>query len=635
MKSISKLFGISVALLGMLVACESNPSGELPSSDLVTPSSETSINVDESSSSSSSSVHVHNYGDLIPEVLPSYFYDGEKAHYHCVECDKYFDENKQEVTKESLKLERAGDSIAIALNNVQKGLLTLTEKDETHAVWVLNDIGANKNDVVSLTKPGDVTYKYAFFGNGNLDENNKILTAGNVDFNLVATPNGFMLDVSGYKYEGIVVKINDTEYPMNQVSYYDNDKQTYIYGYHNFAEGDKMVVIDNINNITYDYDDIEDDTKWNVFDFHKNSSNEFVFDKTGRYGIEFDRGGDKKISVTKTFGPNNGEAFQVAFDSERTAINMEKTTYAPTSDEYKESSWYINHEKVNNADDIRGAIANGLDLYLSTVTFETNEKFNIKNVTANKAISSEHLVAVYADDNVLTLDGDFIKILKGGKYEISYLPCQDAISVYAYSGPQADAYVYSGGNFIPVEINNDIIEYNNFHADQYDTISFTDGSYNGIEFTLATGYDATVFYASTSSGMTVLMIFKAGTFSVSLDLSTHVLTVTIIELDGQGQQEVAPKYLSGKGGLFKTLTDNPENNNEVYATGVSVTGAEDGFYIAFYDTDMNSISDITLDADSATYGSVMISTMIYITQNGTYNVYIQKTSHVVRLVKTA
>ena len=52
--------------------------------------------------------HKHNYGALIPEVEPTCVEDGVAAHYHCQECDKYFDTNKKEVTRESLTIQKLG-----------------------------------------------------------------------------------------------------------------------------------------------------------------------------------------------------------------------------------------------------------------------------------------------------------------------------------------------------------------------------------------------------------------------------------------------------------------------------------------------------------------------------------------------
>lgn len=609
------------------------------SSNSSSSSSSTSSSASSSSSSSSSSIHTHVYGNLIEEVLPSYFYDGKKSHYYCSECHQYFDVNKNPVTEESLKLPRSSDDVAISINSVEKGTFTLLEKSAGFVTWEYKNLSVAVDDVITLTKPGDPTYRYQYFGNGNVDEDGKVLTAGTVNLDLSATPNGFGLQVSGYKYPGLVVKVNDDEYPLTKVSYYEDNKETYVYGYHYFNIGDKMTVVDNINNIVYDYEDLENDTKWNKFDFHKGTNNEIVFDYQARFGVEFDRGGDKLISLTKTFAPNDGNAFQVNYSSDKAAVDLEKMTIGETHEMFEQLSWYLNHESVINNSDMKEYVnTHGYSAFYTSINFAKDEMFNLNNVTKNSVIKGEHLASIYADslDGLVTISGDYIKLLKDASVTVFYAPFCDTISLYfSNSSSGSDAYVMYGGDFIPVSINNDIIEYNNFHADQYDSISFADASYKGIEFTLAPGYDSSVCFASTSSGTTVLMFFKAGTFSVSLNLSTHVLTVTIVELDGPAQTG-APKYLSGKGGLYKTLVDNPEDANEVYATGVNVTGtSSDTFYIAFYDEGYNSIEDLTCDATSSTYGSVMLGKMFYFNQDGSFNVYIHKTSHVMRLVKTA
>ena len=46
----------------------------------------------------------HEYGDLIPETPASCETDGQKAHYQCSVCNKYFDKNKEEVSLSALVL---------------------------------------------------------------------------------------------------------------------------------------------------------------------------------------------------------------------------------------------------------------------------------------------------------------------------------------------------------------------------------------------------------------------------------------------------------------------------------------------------------------------------------------------------
>ena len=659
MKKTRLLVFASLILTMGLVACGGGNSSPQPSSAPISSSAESSSSSSSiapstssestssssqpssSSSQSSSSIHTHVYGNLIEGYLPSYAYDGMKDHYYCAECGQYFDVNKNPVSEESLKLPKYDGSLAISVNDVEKGTFTMLEQQEyvTFVSWEYKNLTVEVDDVLTLTKPGDATYQYKYFGDGNVDQNGKILTAGTVDLLLMGNANGFHMEVSGYKYQGLVVKVNENEYPLTKVTYYEDNKETYIYGYHYFNVGDKMTVVDNVNNIVYDFDDLENDTKWNTFDFHKGTNNEIVFDYQARFGVEFDRGGDKLISLTKAFSPNDGSKFQVNYSSDKAAVDLKMANFDYTHEAQDVLSWYLTNDAViNNSDMVEYVNAHGYNLYTANITFSKNEMFNLKNVTKDSIIKGEHLVSIYGEslDNLVTISGDYIKVLKDALIFVAYVPFCDSISLYFSSSSGAsDAYIYLNGNFVPVEINNNVITYNNFHAEQYDTISFVDSNYNGIEFTLASGYDASVLYASTTSGTTVLMFFKAGTFSVSLDLSTHILTVTIVELDGAAQTGT-PAYLSGKGGLYKTLVDNPENADEVYATSIAVSGtSSDTFYIAFYDGDFNSIADISLDSDSAAYGTVMIGALIYFSQDGTYNVYIHKTAHIVRLVKTA
>ena len=61
------------------------------------------------------------------------------------------------------------------------------------------------------------------------------------------------------------------------------------------------MVIDNENDITYDYDDLDDDYLWNKWDFHRGDDGEFVMDYSARYGIEFDdEGGDDALDIDVT-----------------------------------------------------------------------------------------------------------------------------------------------------------------------------------------------------------------------------------------------------------------------------------------------------------------------------------------------
>ena len=55
--------------------------------------------------SSGAGEHVHDYGELIPEVAATCTTEGTEAHYYCEGCHKYFDAKKNEVSLDDLKID--------------------------------------------------------------------------------------------------------------------------------------------------------------------------------------------------------------------------------------------------------------------------------------------------------------------------------------------------------------------------------------------------------------------------------------------------------------------------------------------------------------------------------------------------
>ena len=548
MKNFKKILACSLALLlGTISACNetSTSSKEVTSSkeettqqqsspvDLsvstpssVAPVSTTSSITSTSTTSSTTSVHVHNYGTLNPGYLPSYFYDGMKPYYYCEECQQYFDENKNPTTRDALVLPHATDDIALVLDGtIEKDHFVLVEKNDESVRWILENRGLSQLSVLSIAKPGDVSYKYAFFRGDNIDENNRITIDGRVNIHLIATPNGFQLSVE--EHNPLVVKVNNTEYPLTKVTYLDNTK-TYIYGYHNFAIGDKMTVVNKDTNEVFDYDDIDDGSKWNKYDFHKGTNGEFVFDKSGRYGIEFSHGGDKKISVTKVFAPASEGTYNIDFTGERADEEMTAMKVSNDDPELETMKWYITHEAVINADDIKEYVnTNDFYFYYSIVSLYANDEFSIKEITGNRVVNADHLTGVYSTrEDVVTISNGNIKILKEGMYEIGYVSSCDSILIYEISQNTGDVVALVDGETItlPKDSNGNVTY--TFKANTYSTVTFigTDSTY--LPFTLAENYDPTIVSSYSYSGVQILMILKACTMTFVYNLNTHVLTLS-------------------------------------------------------------------------------------------------------------
>lgn len=593
-----------------------------PSSSTSSSSASTSSQASTSSSSSSTSSHTHNYGTLNAGYLPSYFFDGKKPYYYCIECGQYFDENKNPTTEEALKLPRATDNIAFLVDGNEKDTFELVEKTESAVSWKITNRGIEKNSVLGIAKPGDPTYKYGFFAGNNVDENNKPTIEGRLDIFLVATPNGFQLSVQ--EHNSLVVKVNNTEYPMNHVTYLDGTTKTYIYGYHNFSIGDKMTVVDKDNNITYGFSNIASDTAWNKYDFHEGTNNEFVFDKAGRYGIEFGRGGEEEISVTKVFAPANEGTFKIDFVGERADEELTAMKINENDPDLADMKWYITHEAVINADDIKEYVnTHDFYFYYSLTGLEANEEFTIQELTGNRTITAEHLTSVFSNrEDVLTLDGDKIKILKDGTYEVGYVANCDSILIYEVAQGVGDVIAMIGGETTSLKKDaNGNVSYT-FHSNAYGSLAFLDLNGNPLPLTLDKQYDSSIIYSTTTSGVSMVMFLKAGTYSFTYNVTTGVLSLEWT-LDDAPLGDNYYYYLSVLGALSgnanRTLSMTVTNGK---ATVKNVALSVNDLVVvqAMESTTYQSTTYGTLSSDSTPDAFTTFSSYIQVLVAGNYDV---------------
>lgn len=617
---ISKLLLSTLFAFGLLMtACGSNETPKENSSS--------------GNTESSSIEHQHRFSELHEELAPTFLYEGHIAYYECLECHKYFDINYQEV--DSIVIPKLSNEIVLLVNEQNKGDFTITTLEENTIVWDINNINLSKDDVISLASKADNTVTYSYFPNTNtnITEEFKVHNdADNATINVTYTLNGLYVSISGFEYDGVVIKINDTEYPMNQVTYREEDKQTYIYGYAYIKQNDIVTVIDKDNDIIYDYDDLENDTLWNTFDFHKGDNDEIIFDYQARYGFEFDRGGDKKISIVKTFAPNATNKTAISFEAEKDNVEMVDNNIPQTDPSYDETLWYIKHEAVINSEDIVSYIqTNGLHIYSAHITLEINEKFNIADITNSSVIKGDHLVSLYC--NTVTgnfaIEGDYIKSLKGGAYDVVYMPSCSSIVIYESATTGADAYLMVNGESKPLnkDINN-VVTYENLEVKKNDYIVFADSAYNTLTITLSNTIDASICHKMDVSNMTMVYFDKAGTFTLHLDLTSLVLSIDVIE--------IAPVAMTGGRIYFskagnKNLVQNPDNSDELCVKDVQISDISG--YAVIYDQDSNMITP-TLSSGSEQYAVFPSSTpLFYITQTGTFDFYINKTTHVLRIEK--
>ena len=580
----------------------------------------------------------HEYGSMYWGKSPSFWEDGNIEYYFCNVCGKYFDKDFNEV--ENVILPKMSTNISICVNGVATPL-EIVEENESQIIWTLDNLDVTKGDVITICETDNPSVTYNYFAEGNVNKDGIILTtAENVSVQAMGTPNGIMLFIDGYQYEGIVIEINDTQYPMASVNYQDGTS-TYIYGYVYLNKGDEFVIIDNENDITYDYDDLDEHYLWNKWDFHRGDDGEFVIDYSARYGIEFDDDGNKKIYVDKVFAPVEGDSFEIVFeDKSMESIFLSEMNVTSDDEAYEKILWELSHEEVMNKDDIVSYInEHGMYVYTDTIYLEAGVKFNLRNVTLDSVIGFDKLTDVYTSSENFTKDGDYIKILTSGYYMISYVPCFDSFMLRdSYVDETADLFMYLDGEFIPLMINEDnTVTYEGLVVDQYTNITFVSNDYlKYYSVTLDSSVDSSIASIIESDGMSIVFFNKAGTYDLTYNVETGVLKIFDQNPEEPGTSVEYMYFLSvvnsSSGNQTLYFTRTPDENKEVVikdATldancyiavgGVAVDGSgSTENYGALSDTD-SSIA--------TSYGS-----LILVKKSGKYDVYFNTETKTARLV---
>ncbi|MBR7136117.1 MAG: hypothetical protein IKD14_03225, partial [Clostridia bacterium] len=102
--------------------------------------------------------HTHEYGELIPAVSATCEEDGMIAHYHCESCDKYFDENKNEITDLAIK------ALGHKYSNLIAEVPATCEHEGVKAHYTCEScdkyFDENKNEITDLVIPAINAHKY-------------------------------------------------------------------------------------------------------------------------------------------------------------------------------------------------------------------------------------------------------------------------------------------------------------------------------------------------------------------------------------------------------------------------------------------------------------------------------------------
>lgn len=368
----------------------------------------------------------HQWGSLQPSVSADFFETGTVAHYQCADCGAFSDEHKNEV--ETVTTEKLSPDLFICVNG-EPTALALAEQEAGHITWTLENLAVSRDDVITLKDAAGHEYPFTASSGGNLDDQGRVLnTTTQASAAVIAIPQGMTLTLENLEHPGIVAQINGETHPMYTSP--ADDGSLYLYGYAQLHTGDRFTVIDNVNDIIYDFDDLADTLCWNTTDFHRGETGEFVMDRDGRYMLEFSRR-ENRIFITKAFAPTADRAYQLHFGMDgETHTALEDTLLTPDSPQYAEYIRYVNDTHTENASDIAGYITeNGLHVHSAALYLEAGTRFFIENTAASLVITGDHLTQVLGAADCFQISGQYIEITQSGTYHIRYLPSHGSISL--------------------------------------------------------------------------------------------------------------------------------------------------------------------------------------------------------------
>ncbi len=367
----------------------------------------------------------HNWGPLQQAVPASFFQCGSIAHYECSDCGVYLDENRNSV--DTVAVPESAAELFLCINDNPSPLM-LVNQDASHILWSLEDLCVTKGDVVTIQDAAGHEYAYTFSSEDNLDISGKIRNSTKkARVSLTATPSGLTLSMRNEEYPGIVIEINGQQYPMRPVPDQNADT-TYLYGYEPLQSGDRFTVVDNPNDVTYDYDDLAEHLEWNVYDYHRGENGEFVMDYDARYAVELCK---DEIHITKVLAPTVGDSYQIHFeDDQQKDVTMEDMRLTTDSLLFDEFAWFAADEYTDNHSDITDYLGqNGLHSYCASSFLEAGTQFYIENTRTSERITGDHLTAVYGAADCIRLHGQWIEITQSGIYHIRYVPSHGSISL--------------------------------------------------------------------------------------------------------------------------------------------------------------------------------------------------------------
>ncbi len=561
--------------------------------------------------------HQHYY-DRVDHKAPSYINDGNIEYYYCCFCDKYFDEEYNEISKEDTVIPKLSTDLYLYVNGESKGIFSFS-KDNYYLNWEMANVRLKANDEISLVFADDPTntYSYTIVEDSNLTEEGKVFD--DVDnATIKITQYGY------YKYT-LKMYVSGAVYTYKYLNYADNPTAN--------ADENGIVKFNNVRAF-----------KEATCGFVKQCANWYA--KRIEYEIGADSDPDLFYLPEKTEEYryyhcyfNKSGYYNITIDTKTNEMNYE--FIAEPKLEFKDGAMsYVTTDGRNIVHFVypdRGMISE--DFYAT----EGHNVFSLYNSSSSS----------YCNDSVITILEDSKKYIKFNnqtnkyefleygqyKLEVDLFTAEMSVTKIADATPDYKLYIRNFDKYdLEATEDENILKINKvLYVGQYFWIANTKNEGTRL-YKLAEASDSDYVIVQDR-----LIVRKAGLYNLYFNTSELKLDIELVR-ELSEDEILIPSYA-----YYKTYDEprrtsstpkvnfevNPDDENELCLLNIKVWDCfgnshrvdmyAEG-YIIIGDTKLaESYSFVKLSTWFDNYGSLVFD------HAGTYNIYINKTTHVVRV----
>ncbi len=586
--------------------------------------------------------HVHDYY-LCLENKPTFFKDGHITYYYCYDCRKYFDEDFNEISEESTIIPKLSRNLVLNVNGEKRAEFTVQGDSDESLTAELTGISLKKDDLITFTtndKLGAQVICYPEAIYTDADNNFSLLRNGKVHNDVDAAT----ITIRGDRFGQLGIYISGVKYDI----YYRHSVGSAI----NMVEPDSNGVISLKQFKTHDgawlilFNKVYDIFDYiRGFELSTELSSEVVsisdnggslyFKETGYYDIDFDLN-SKIVSVKYTENmPTMISYGNLA--SFKTGAYMPYYISTISCSEFNEdkTEWnaYIPKYAVYNS-----------DKYLCILDSK-NEAVNDMFV----AEDSKEYISVNECYIYFLQDGSYDIYINDVTHEVRVVYLSDGTPVYKAKlempHNSSNSVVYSfaktdDDNILVLE--SELFVYAGYELRIYNEKDYED-DFTKLEDSLDAEY---------ASGTSRLYFHKGGVYKIYFNTSTLKVNIELVR-ELTGDEILIPNTVERYNKRYN-LIENPNNNDEMCLLNVIIENYyynnirygnyqydEDNYFEFGVIVEGNTyptkyVNDIYMEGESDNYyidkpTNGLSYGRLLIKNPGTYNIFINKTTHEVRV----